>query len=329
MNQRPPLLPLAAAIAALAAALLLVACASDSGPAAAPISSPTPAGADQPVRVGVTLPLFADFAREVGRDKVDVFSILPTGADPHTYEATPSDLRRIAEADIMFVNSLEPGVEGSILDVIRNNKGGDATVIPFMANVVSPRAQELGDAGLTAADAGDDPHLWLDPSLARAYAAVIAETFIARDGPNAALYSDNLAEYGRRLSQLDEDIAAALAEIPLENRKLVTSHNAFAHLARRYDLDLVGFVVPGPGQEPSSRDIADLTRAIEDEAVPAVFIEPQVGPQSRLLEQMAADAGVLVCTLYSDSFSDEVLTYVDMMRFNGDELLRCLGGGYG
>ena len=329
MNQPPTVFRAAVPIAALAASLAIVACAGDSAPATAPLSSPTTTSDDKPMRVGATLPLFADFAREVGRDNVDVFSVLPMGADPHTYEATPSDLRRIAEADVIFVNSFKPGVEGSILDVIRSNKNADAAVIPFMDNVASPRAEELGDPKITAAEAGDNPHLWLDPSLARAYATVIAEAFIARDGANAAFYNDNFSRYEERLSQLNDDVAAAVAEIPSEKRKLITTHDAFPHLARRYDLDLVGFVVPGPGQEPSSRDIADLTRAIQDEAVPAVFIEPQVGPQSRLLEQIAADTGVPVCTLYSDTLNDDVPTYVDIMRFNADELLRCLGGGDG
>ncbi len=99
------------------------------------------------------------------------------------------------------------------------------------------------------------------------------------------------------------------------------------YLARRYDLEIVGFVVPGPGQDPSPRDIADLTNAISDQSVPAVFTEPQIGADSRLLKQIAADAGVQVCTLYSDALSDDVPTYIDMMRFNVDQLLRCLGGG--
>ena len=198
--------------------------------------------------------------------------------------------------------------------------------LSFLASVPSPRAQERGDPELAAAEAGDNPHLWLDPLLARAYADVIAEALAGEDAGNAALYSDNLTRYGQQLAQLDDEIAAAVQQIPSENRKLVTPHDAFPHLARRYGLEIVGFVVPGPGQDPSPRDIADLTNAISDQSVPAVFTEPQIGADSRLLEQIAADAGVQVCTLYSDTLTDDVPTYIDMMRFNVDELLRCLGG---
>ena len=329
-------LRLAPAIAALLVALLLAACGSGGqadapSPGATPTTSPQgtapPTSAKPHLRAAATLPVFADFVRELGGDNVDVFSILPSGADPHTYEPTPSDIRRIAEADIIFVNDLQPDLEGSILDVIESNKGQDTRVIPFMANLISPRAQELGDPEITAAQAGDNPHLWLDPLLARAYADVIADALASEDAGNAALYGDNLTRYGQRLSQIDDEIAAAVQQIPPESRKLVTPHDAFPHLARRYGLDIVGFVVPGPGQDPSPRDIADLTRAISDQSVPAVFTEPQIGADSRLLEQIAADAGVHVCTLYSDTLTDDLPTYVDMMRFNADELLRCLGAG--
>ncbi len=263
--------------------------------------------------------------REIGGDNVEVFSILPPGADPHTYEPTPSDIQRIAKADIIFINDREPGVEGPILDVIETNKGEDTKVIPFMPNVRSPHARELGDPEITAAEAGDNPHLWLDPLLARVYANIVADTFIIEDGINTSFYNDNLAAYGQRLFELRDDIAAIVERIPPDNRKLVTSHDAFPHLARRFNLDLTGFVVPSPGQDPSPRDIADLTQAIKEQGAPAVFVEPLTGADTTLLEQIAADANVQVCTLHSDTLSEDVPTYIDMMRFNADQLLRCLG----
>lgn len=325
MNAAPAVTRAAAFVAAFVLAALLAACGSSGARDATP--SPRPSAAE--LRVGVTLPVFADFVREIARDQADVFSILPPGADPHTYEPTPSDIESIASADIIFVNNTEPGVEGSILDVIQANKGKDAKVVPFMPNVPSPRADELHDPEITAAEAGDSPHLWLDPQLARVYANIVADTLISEDGSNAALYNGNLGEYSDRLSQLSDDITATVEKIPPDGRKLVTVHDAFAHLARRYGLEIVGFLVGGADEDPSPREIADLTKAIENQSVPAVFGEPQIGPQTRLLEQIADDTGVEVCTLYSDTLDDRLPTYIDMMRFNADELLRCLGGGGG
>ena len=311
----------AAFVAAFVLAALLGACGDSSGRE----GTPSPRTSNAELRVGVTLPIFADFVREVAGDHVDVFSLLPPGADPHTYEPKPSDIDRIAGADIIFVNNNELGVEGSILNVIETNKGENTKLIPFMPNVASPRADELGDPEITAAEAGDNPHLWLDPLLAREYAGLVAETLSADDAGNASLFASNLEAYGDRLSQLDADVAAAVDRIPEDDRKLVTVHDAFAHLARRYGLEIVGFLVGGADEDPSPHEIADLTKAIQEQHVPAVFGEPQIGPQTRLLAQIADDTGVEVCTLYSDTLDDRLPTYIDMMRFNADELLRCLG----
>jgi zinc/manganese transport system substrate-binding protein/manganese/iron transport system substrate-binding protein len=296
----------AAITSALLLAVLLAACGGGAGQ-----RTPAPQPSPGALRVGVTLPVFADFVREVAGDRADVFSILPPGADPHTYEPTPSDIESIASADVIFVNNTEPGVEGSILDVIEANKGQDAKVVAFVPNVPSP--------------GGENPHLWLDPQLARDYAGVVADTLAGEDQSNAAFYNGNLEDYGNRLSQLDGDIAAAVDLIPPEDRKLVTVHDAFPHFARRYGLEIAGFLVGGADEDPSPREIAGLTEAIEDEGVPAVFGEPQIGPETRLLEQIADDSGVAVCTLYSDTLDDRAPTYIDMMRSNADELLRCLG----
>jgi zinc/manganese transport system substrate-binding protein/manganese/iron transport system substrate-binding protein len=321
--------PAAVAAAALLAALALAACGGGQDSAPSPAASPQRtvhvSRATLPIRVGATLPLFADFARELGKENVEVFSILPPGADPHTYEPTPSDIRRIAEADIIFVNDREPGVEGAVLDLIQDNKREDTKFIAFMPNIRSPSGERADDPYFTAAKAGDNPHLWLDPFLARSYVDLIADTFIIEDGINADFYNDNRKAYRQRLTQLDNDIAALVDQIPTENRTLVTSHDAFVHFAERFGLELVGFVVPGPGQDPSPSDIADLSQAIRDQGVPAVFVEPQVGTESRLLRQIAADVSVEVCTLYSDSLDDDVPTYIDLMRFNADEHARCLG----
>jgi ABC-type Zn uptake system ZnuABC Zn-binding protein ZnuA len=105
-------------------------------------------------------------------------------------------------------------------------------------------------------------------------------------------------------------------------RKLVTFHDAYPYMARHYGLEVTAVVVPSPGQEPSAKDVEKLVDAIREQDVPAVFKEPQFS--ARILELAADDAGVEVCTLYSGALDDEVTSYVELMRFNADELVRCL-----
>ena len=329
-------------VAVLFVAVLLSACGGSGGgredtstprPSSTATPSPqysaAPTHAELPLRVVVTLSVFADFVREMAGDHAELFTLLPPGADPLTYEPTPSDIEKIAAADIIFVNDTKPGVEGSILDVIESNKGENTKVIPFMPNVRSPRAGELGNPDITAAEAGDNPHLWLDPVTARVYANIVSDTFIIEDGINASFYNGNLTDYGKRLFQLRVDFTATVDKIPPDDRQLVTAHDVFVHMARSFGLEIVGFVAGSPGQTPSQREVADLTKEIEQRHVPAVFGEPQIGQATSVLEQIAADTNAKLCTLYSDAAGDPATTYIDMMRFDASELLRCLGGGGG
>ncbi len=304
------MLRLAPIAATLVLTLALVAC---GGGGDAPESE-----SESQVAAVTTLSVFADFVREVGGDRVEVTSLLPPGADPHTYEPVPSDIKRIGQAEVIFINDIEQGVEGSILDVIQANKGDVTQVVAFVSRMPT-----------SFTEIRDNPHLWLNPPFALLYAGIIEGTLAKRDPAGADAYSANLVRYADQLFRLDEEFAAAVEQIAPEHRKLITTHNAFHHLARHYGLQVAGFIAPSPGQDPSPRDISDLTHAISDKAIPAVFTEPQIGAGSRLLEQVAADTDVRVCTLYSGALDNSVPTYIEMMRFNADELLRCLGDANG
>jgi zinc/manganese transport system substrate-binding protein/manganese/iron transport system substrate-binding protein len=173
----------------------------------------------------------------------------------------------------------------------------------------------------------DNPHLWLDVQNGMTYVERIRDALITVDPAGADVYRANADSYLAELRTLDEEVAAAVESIPPERRKLVTFHDAYPYLAQGYGLEIVAAVVESPGQEPSAQDVADLTQAIEDEAVPAVFTEPQFS--ARILDLAADDASVDVCVLYSDALTDDVASYVDLMRFNARELARCLGGASG
>jgi manganese/iron transport system substrate-binding protein len=258
------------------------------------------------VKVVATLDLFADFARQVGGDRADVSTLIPAGADPHTYEPTPSRVAKLAKADLVIVNGL--GLEAALEDVIDEN-------IPSSTILV-----ELTE-GLPVID--KNPHLWLNVQNAIAYVERIRDALVEIDPAGTEAYRANADSYLAELRTLDEEVAADIDSIPSDRRKLVTFHDAFPYMAQRYGLEVVGVVVASPGKEPSAKDVANLVEAIAAEDVPAVFKEPQFN--ARILELAADDAGVEVCTLYSGTLDKKVDTYVKLMRFNAKELVRCLG----
>lgn len=171
-----------------------------------------------------------------------------------------------------------------------------------------------------------DPHLWQDAENAKAYVQLIRDTLTKEDPEGAETYGANSRSYEGELDDVDAYMESRIGRIPSERRQLVTTHDAFGYLKDAYGVSIAGFVVPNPAQEPSADDVRKLTRTISNLKIPAVFMEPNLVQRATVLNQVAEDQNVQVCTLYGDAFDDDVRHYTDMMRHNADELLSCLGG---
>ncbi|MGW0845360.1 anchored repeat ABC transporter, substrate-binding protein [Streptomyces sp. NPDC002787] len=170
-----------------------------------------------------------------------------------------------------------------------------------------------------------DPHAWADVANAEAYVRRIEAELSKADPEGKATYEKNTAAYLKTLGALDEEVAKKLATVPEKNRKLITTHDAFGYLAKAYGMEIAGFVVPVPNQEPSAAEVEKLGDTIREKRVPSVFLEPNLAARADVLRRVAEDEGVGICTIYGDSFDDKVDDYVSMMRHNATELAECLG----
>ncbi len=181
------------------------------------------------------------------------------------------------------------------------------------------------EAGHAHDHSGGDPHFWLDVENAEHYVEVIRDTLVEADPEGADEYEANAEEYLATLEELDSYITEQTESIPEENRKLVTTHEAFAYFAEAYGFELEGSIIQNPEAEPSSREVAEVVTRIEDEDIPAVFTEPQFS--GGLADTIAQEAGVEVHELYSDTLveDDSGNTYEAMMRTNIDRLVEGLG----
>jgi len=282
-------------------------------------------GNGEKIRVITTLPLFADFARNVGGERVEVTPLLPLGADPHTFEPSPRDVETVTQADIVFANGLD--LEPALINIIEPNLPSGAPLVLL--------GEEARDSGATTRAGGEDggegidPHMWMDPANTLLYIAEIRDSLTEIDPDGAAEYSNSHGNYAGEIDESSGYVAASVDEIPDNLRKLVTTHDAFGYFADAFGLEVVEFVAESPGGDPSPEDIAEIAAVLQGQGVPAVFAEPQVHEEGAILEQAADDAGVEVCVLYSDSLDDTVTSYIELMRFNADELARCLGGAGG
>jgi ABC-type Zn uptake system ZnuABC Zn-binding protein ZnuA len=279
-------------------------------------------GSDEPdggeMGVLATTTHVADLVANVGGERVDVERVLEPGADPHGYEPRPSDAAAAAKAAVVFRSGGEPD---AWLDDLLENAGADTPVVDLIGSV-----RTIDD------DAGDtDPHWWQDPRNAIAAVNAIRDALVRADPDGRAGYERRARAYGRRLRALDREIARCMARVPVDERKLVTTHDSLAYFADRYDIEVLGSVLPSLSTQaqPSARDIDRLVQQVEDEGVRAVF--PESGASERLERALAREAGAEVgAPLFSDSLGDEGSggeIYIDALEANANALAEGMSGG--
>jgi ABC-type Zn uptake system ZnuABC Zn-binding protein ZnuA len=252
--------------------------------------------------------------RQVAGDRLEVMSLLPVGGDPHTYEPVPGDVRKIAESDIVFYNGL--GLE-KWLEKLLKNAGGNR---PFIA--VTSGLEPIRDSR-----GNPDPHLWMEVHSAMGYVKNIRDALIELDPAGEAIYKTNASSYLSELEKLDAWVFEQVNTIPIERRKLVTTHDAFRYFGKRYGFRVVGTIWGiSTEDEPSAQEIAKLVDAIRSENVPVVFIETTVNP--KLMERIAKETGVKIGKkLYGDSLGPSgsgADTYIGMIQSNVRAIVEAL-----
>lgn len=303
----------AAAPAALvtSAALALAACGADGGNGSA--------AQDGEVGVVATTTHVADLARAVGGERARVDSLLTPGSDPHDYEPRPSDARALADADLVLRSG------GDIDEWLTGLVESAGTNAPTVSLIESVATMESGEDAT-----GLDPHWWQDPANAMAAVVEIRNALVEADPEGQETYAANAEAYLAELRRLDESIAACMSSIPAEDRKLVTTHDALGYFAERYDIEVVGLVVPAltTRAQASAGEVAELTETVEDEGVNAIFPESQLpaGLERAIAEEAGAQVGP---GLWTDSLGPPgsgAATYLDALRFNAQAMADGFGG---
>lgn len=279
------------------------------------------------LQVVATTSIIADVVGQVGGDALDLVTLLPLGADPHAYTATPQDLRTLNQADVIFINGL--GLEEALLPVL--SAGTAAPVVSVNAAVethVMGNAEESGQDDDSHAHEGGDPHTWLDVANVILWTETIRDTLSTLDPARALEYAAAAEEYTATLTDLDQELRARVETLPQARRKLVSDHAEFGYFARAYGFELIGAVVPALSTmaAPSAQELAGLQDQIRATGVPAIFVSSTVNPQ--MAAQLAHDLGIQVVTLYTASLSAPeggASTYVDLMRAMMESIVTALG----
>jgi zinc/manganese transport system substrate-binding protein len=298
-----------------AAALLVLAAAGCGGSPSQGHSGP---------KVVATTTQIGDWTRAVAGDAARVHEILQPNTDPHDYEPRPADVEAVAGAKLVFLS-------GDRLDAwmatVLSNAGGSPAVVDLGATLPVRLPGETSGPEASRYD----PHWWHDPRNAEAAVGAIRDALVAANPGAAATYRANAAAYLRRLRALDTGIRTCLARVPVAERKLVSDHDAFAYFAHRYDIAIVGAVIPSQTTQAqaSAADLRRLIALIRRERVRAVF--PESALSAKLAQQIARETGARAgYTLYGDTLgpSDSAgATYVSMEQANADAMTRGFTGG--
>lgn len=285
------------------------------GATASPAVAPTAAAYHKPVVV-VTTYFLEDFAKQVAGQGATVVNLLPDGTNPHTYEPSPKDLELINSADIFVFNGagLEPYAERV------------AKTLPRTVRVVEA-SSGIALANATDKDRGAyDPHVWLNPMMAKKELLWIRNALISVDSKNSAYYQARTSDYFSKLDELDIYIEGKTAN--LSSREYVGFHPAFAYFNARYNLSYAAVIEEFAGDEPSAQEMAAIVDAARATNITTIFSEPFLDPRAAnaIAKEINGTVRTLnpLHTLTAENRAAEK-DYISVMKENADTLATVLG----
>lgn len=251
------------------------------------VSEKEPVEQVQKLVVVATFYPLEDFARAIGGDRVTVTSIVPAGAEPHEYEPTPQDILSAYQADVFLLNGA--GVD-AWAEKIRPELEARGVKVVRMSELVAllPGLPEEEHKGEERREENQfDPHFWLDPLLAEKEVVVMKDAFGARDGAGKTVYAQRSTVFLESLSALHDAYQKGLSECALDT--VVTSHDAFSYMAKRYGFATLPVAGLSPEAEASPRHLAETALLIREKGIKHIFFETLVNP--KVAETLARETG--------------------------------------
>jgi zinc transport system substrate-binding protein len=264
------------------------------------------------IKIYTTIYPLYDFAAKIAGDRAAVEKVVPAGVEVHDFEPSPKLMAGIYEADVFVYlgGSIDPWAEKLAEQLLKEG----VTVV------------KAGEGLFQEEFHGDeDPHVWLDPVVAKTMAERIAGAIAAKDGENAAYYRKNLEELKKRLDDLDEKYRNSL--LPAKKRDFVVNHAAFGYLARRYNLNQIAISGLSPQQEPSPKKLAELSKLCKEKDIRYIMVE--AASSSKLADVLARETGTKVLVLHPlENLTEEDMKagkdYFSIMLENLENLKRAL-----
>ena len=275
-------------------------------PQPTPVETPIP---EKQIRVASLSTILTEIAQRVGGTHVAVTGLVQPGIDPHEYEPKPADISRIAEAELVLASGKH--LEG-YLAKLHHSSGSAGTFLEVGDRIPSLKMNaEAGTSGQI-----EDPHWWNSVANVQLATGIVRDALVQIDPGHIQEYRKNAAAYLDELDQLQRWARVKVAELPRDQRRLVTSHDAFQYFARDFGFTIDSIEGVSPEDEPSNRKVIELIDTIRRAHVKAVFGE--FGNNPKVLNAITRESGAKAGgELFADGLGrDDASTYVGMMKHN-------------
>jgi zinc/manganese transport system substrate-binding protein len=278
----------------------------------------------QPLPVVTSFSILADLVKVIGGSHVEVTSLVGPNADAHVFDPTPADAKRLADAKLVVINGL--GFEGWMDRLIKSSGyRGSVTVASRGVKTIQEAAGHGHQHGHSHSHAAD-PHAWQNPLNVKQYVQNIRLALAAAKPAAAQEFEQRAQAYSRDLDALDQSIRERLKPIPVAQRRIVTSHDAFGYFAAAYNVKFYPLQGLSTGSEPSAADVVRIIDQIKKNKVTAIFVENI--SDARVLERITKESGARIGgTLYADALSEPgtaVDTYLKLIEHNAATIIKGL-----
>ena len=298
-------------IGAIFLSIILIACGS---------GSTTEDPSSDKINVLATTPMLGDFVNEIGGDNINLTILMPPEADPHTYDPSPQDASKIADADIVFYVGLkyEPA---ALIKLVENTSENEAVLVEVGESINPIEFSEEGHEGHEGHDDHDDeeghddhddeeghddhkghdhgsedPHFWFDPLRVVMAVELMMNQLIELDPTSSEAYKTAGEAYISNLNELDSTVSALIETVPSKNRKLITTHESLGYLEARYGVEVLTTIIPSLSSADgiSPAELVDVLDVIEDNDIKVIFVESEA--PSVYAETIAEEANIKTVT---------------------------------
>lgn len=266
-----------------------------------------------------TTSMIGESVSHIVGDSVNLVTLMGPGVDPHLYKPTPSDLKELEKADVIVLNGLH--LEGKMADVLGKLK---SKKIVYLSDLVEDQSKFINNTEFAEAQ---DPHFWFDTGLWKEALGNFTDILRQLDTTNADYYYTNWQSYEDEMKSVEDYVALELNKVPDSLKVLITSHDAFSYLGRKFDIEVRGLQGISTVVEFGLKDVSDIVAFIVDRNIKSIFVESTVSDKAMkaVIDGVEAKGGAVKIggTLYGDAIGDKDKTegtYLGMLKHNANTI---------